>query len=333
MRRIAAVVVTYNRKEKLRNCIEAICRQTASEHPEIFIVDNNSSDGTAEMVRDIVSAHEQDTRIIYRNTGYNSGGAGGFCYGIRKAVEAGYTHLWLMDDDCVPEEAALEEFLKYDAEHSGEYGFLSSKVLWTDGSLCTMNVQRETVTRNLGSMPDTCTGIEMASFVSLFLPADVVRDVGLPFREFFIWSDDWEYTRRISAKYPCMVVPSSVVVHDTPVNCGADISRAPEDRVGRFRYLYRNDVYLYRREGVRGLLYEAARLPVHMIRVALSDMRSKDKMKRIGTIIRGTYEGMRFWPTPDRPAAVNPGAVNCSEVKADRAPELGQELKTEQKKY
>lgn len=45
----------------------------------------------------------------------------------------------------------------------------------------------------------------MASFVSLFLRTEAVRQFGLPIAEFFIWSDDWEYTRRISrAKCPAM---------------------------------------------------------------------------------------------------------------------------------
>ena len=38
----------------------------------------------------------------------------------------------------------------------------------------------------------------LGSFVSLWIPMSVVKEVGLPIKEFFIWGDDWEYTRRIS---------------------------------------------------------------------------------------------------------------------------------------
>ena len=40
-----------------------------------------------------------------------------------------------------------------------------------------------------------------------------MRQFGLPIAEFFIWSDDWEYTRRISRAKPCYVIPASRVVH------------------------------------------------------------------------------------------------------------------------
>lgn len=295
---VAAIIVTYNRKEKLRRCIRAVLAQDAELLPDIFIVDNNSSDGTEEEVRKLSS--EVPGRIIYENLRHNSGGAGGFCYGVRKAAEAGYDYLWLMDDDCIPSETALQRLLGYAGEHRGDFGFLSSRVNWTDGSPHRMNVQRETLTRNVTDWDRDETDIVMASFVSLFIPAKVVMDIGLPIREFFIWTDDWEFTRRISRKYPCRLIASSVVTHDTGENAAADISSAKEESIDRFRYLYRNDVYLYRREGLKGFCYEAARLCLHTGRIAAGKLSLKEKCRRISILIRGTAEGLRFYPVPDR---------------------------------
>ena len=298
----AAVIVTYNRKDKLLRCIEAVCRQKGTVQPDIIIVDNNSSDGTEEIVRNYIKENSSGRgkgRIIYRNLRHNSGGAGGFCYGVRKAAESGYDYIWLMDDDCVPAEDALDQFLRFDRENPG-YGFLSGKVLWKDGTLCEMNLQRETVVRDIRSLGSEPMRVEMASFVSLFIPVRVVRDVGLPVRQFFIWTDDWEYTRRISRKYPCWVIPSSEVMHDTEQNSGADIASSPDERIDRFRYLYRNDVVLYRREGFRGLIYETARLCVHAARIAASRNSLKEKLRRTGIMLRGTAEGLGFYPEPER---------------------------------
>ena len=94
-----------------------------------------------------------------------------------------------------------------------------------------------------------------ATFVSLLLPVRVVREVGLPISAFFIWADDLEYTRRISRKYLCYVVPESVVEHRCPTNNGGNISTDTEDRIDRYRYAYRTEVYLYRREGLRGVAH------------------------------------------------------------------------------
>ena len=315
MMRVAAVVVTYNRRDMLRRCIEALLKQTGSIAPDILIVDNNSSDGTSDAVRecaaearvlltDSAAADNEQRRIVYKRLPYNSGGAGGFAFGIREAAEAGYDYLWLMDDDCIPQDNALEEFLKYDSLHHGEYGFLSSRVLWKDGSLCEMNVQRETVFRDISadrlSENSAPAEVSMASFVSLFIPAGIVYDVGLPIREFFVWTDDWEYTRRISRKYRCMVIPASTVVHLTAANAGADISAADASRIDRFRYLYRNDVYLYRREGIRGFGYEAARIALHTARVIRKGTGLRDRCTRIGIIFKGTTDGLRFCPCIDK---------------------------------
>lgn len=293
----SAVILTYNRKEMLKTCIDAVKAQKADT--DIIVVDNGSSDGTADLFtgKDPVYAA---ANIHYFNTGHNTGCAGGFTFGIRKAFELGYDYVWLMDDDCVPSVTALSELLRYAALYEGSFGFLSSKVLWTDGSICRMNLQRRTLVRNVSDMRPAVIPVVMASFASLLIPMRVIRDVGLPYREFFIWTDDWEYTRRISAEYPCWVIPGSNVVHETDTNEGADISTAPAERLGRFRYLYRNDVYLYRREGLKGFAYETARLTVHAARIMTSGYAFREKKKRLGIMIKGTAEGIRFFPEPER---------------------------------
>lgn len=289
MKKIAAVIVTYNRKELLLECVNAILAQERYV-PDIILIDNNSSDGTGEALQSFVSKGS----VTYFNTGSNLGGAGGFQYGIRKAVELGYENLWIMDDDCIPSSTALLSLI-IAAKEKRKYGFLSSKVLWKDGSICEMNAQRKTLTIDVKDFSEgQLKPVVMASFVSLFVPASVVRELGLPIKEFFLWTDDWEWTRRISRKYPCYLVTDSVVTHKSKVNIGADISSETAERLDRFNYLYRNDVVLYRREGLRGFCYECVRLTGHIIRVLL---KAKDhKWLRIKKIFGGTVAGLKFHP-------------------------------------
>ena len=84
MERVAAVVVTYNRKELLAQCIEALLGQQNAVC-DILIVDNASTDGTGAYL-----AALNEPRVHSRSTGANLGGAGGFNFGMRWAVEAGY---------------------------------------------------------------------------------------------------------------------------------------------------------------------------------------------------------------------------------------------------
>ncbi len=306
MKRTAAVIVTYNRAEKLRHCLDAVIAQDASEAPDIIVVDNHSSDHTAECVHSFTDGRQSGPAVHYFDTGHNAGGAGGFAFGITRAEELGYDYVWLMDDDCVPKPSALRRLYEADRALGGDYGFLSSRVLWKDGTLCAMNIQRRTLARKVkrAALQEARTGevipAAMASFVSLFVPVKIVRQHGLPIREFFVWTDDWEFTRRISRSHPCYVVPGSVVVHDTQANSGADIASAPADRTDRFKYLYRNDVYLYRREGLKGLAYETVRLTWHMVKIACSRRKLRDKAERAGILLKGTAQGLRFNPVPER---------------------------------
>lgn len=66
---IAAVVVTYNRRELLVQCIEHILNQQGISC-DVPVADNASTDGTAQRVQSI-----PNPRVRYRNTGANLGGA------------------------------------------------------------------------------------------------------------------------------------------------------------------------------------------------------------------------------------------------------------------
>lgn len=286
--RIAAVVVTYNRKDLLCRCLRAL---EAQREPrlDILVFDNASTDGTQEAVQALAVP-----QVCYWNTGKNLGGAGGFAYGIHAAVRAGYSYLWVMDDDTIPEPGALKSFLQTDRQLNGQYGWLSSRALTPDGQDQPMNRQRKTPYQDIDGYTRELVPSVMASFVSLFLRTETVRRFGLPIAEFFIWSDDWEYTRRISRQLPCYTVSGSRVVHamqnSTVVNIAADIPARWE----RYRYFYRNDVYLYRREGFVGWVWVLFKFAWHSVQVLAS--KAGKRGHRLAIIWKGFLAGVRFDP-------------------------------------
>lgn len=289
LKKVVAVVVTYNRKELLKESIEALLNQDY-RNCEILIVDNASTDGTVEYIKKIL----EDNRVHYMNTGANLGGAGGFNYGIKEAYKLGCDFIWVMDDDCIVHKDSLTKLLEADKLLKGDYGFLSSKVLWKDNSICKMNIQKIKFSKWLKDYDTNMQTIEMASFVSLFIKAQVVKELGLPIKDFFIWTDDWEYTRRISRKYKCYYIAESTVTHKSKLNEGASIATVDGERLDRFKYMYRNDVVLYRREGIKGWILLYLRLALHKFRILKSG--KNDKKNRIKTINQAIREGKKFFP-------------------------------------
>ena len=67
MNKIIALVVTYNRKNLLKENIEALLAQKYSEF-DILIVDNASTDGTKEFM----DSYKENKRVIYENMFYNN---------------------------------------------------------------------------------------------------------------------------------------------------------------------------------------------------------------------------------------------------------------------
>lgn len=238
---VCAVVVTYNRMELLRSCLAALQRQTYPVK-EIIVVNNASTDETKEML-----ANDYPD-ITVENLEVNSGGAGGFHHGIKIAMQKGSAWLWLMDDDSVATENALEQLInKSGRQEDGESpAILASKVVWTDGDLHPMNkpvlklddqdLLFECAARSL--LPIRC-----ASFVSVLIRSEMVQKYGLPFADYFIWNDDVEYTARILRENTGWWVPSSLVVHQTVDK----VVKAEDVRIGRYYYSIRNRLWMVRK--------------------------------------------------------------------------------------
>lgn len=264
--KICAIVVTHNRKLLLAECLEAIKAQSLSPH-SIIIVDNASTDGTPNLLLDLgyianfpndkfddsfldiskVEVNGYFVNIYYLRLNKNVGGAGGFYEGIKKAYEINQDWFWLLDDDAIPDQNALFNlFNKICDLKDLNVGFLSSKVLWLDGTPHLMNLPG--LKPVINKIPFNCYEdkgillINSSSFVSLLISRETVSKIGLPIKEYFIWNDDFEYTWRITnSGYVGLYVKDSIVVHKTKTNY---FSEGIYD--WRFYYNVRNFLWTYK---------------------------------------------------------------------------------------
>ncbi len=267
---ICAVVVTYNRKDLLIECLEAL--EGPNNLNAIYIFDNASTDKTPELLRKKgylteipppnheepwdTTSQKESLLIHYTRNPYNTGGAGGFHEGVKRAYQIGYDLLWLMDDDTLARADSLKILLKKYQHLKSEYsvGFLCSKVLWKD-EIHLMNLPL--ISPFINGIPfndqddEGVLIVKIASFVSLLLSADTVKAVGLPFKEFFLWGDDTEYTDRMTRSgYMGFYVKDSAVYHQTPSNYHSDIFSAKSIDAWKYRLGIRNNLYIKRKDGI-----------------------------------------------------------------------------------
>ncbi len=289
---IASIIVTYNRLENLKLCIQKLRNSTLPT--DIIVVNNASTDGTKDWLDSV--KNELALKVIHSET--NIGGAGGFNLGIKQAVKDNYDRIWIMDDDCYVFPDSLENLTKADEALEGNFGWLSSIALWNDGKPCLMNRQKAsadfyTYSHFLNASLLLST---QATFVSLYLKKETVQKVGLPIKEFFIWGDDVEYTRRISVRenIPSFIVGNSRVRHAMKDNNGSSIASDSETRINRYKFAYRNEAYLYRQEGLKGLLYFFAKCCLNTFRILA---KAKDhKIKRLWVLHSSALKGLFFNP-------------------------------------
>lgn len=119
---IATVIVTYNRKKLLLDCLEAIKNQSFKP-TTVYIVDNASTDGTEDCLIQNGYIDDNGPTVVvgigfeYIKLRQNTGGAGGFYTGMKTANESGrFDGVWVMDDDGVPDKDCLK-YLVEDLKH------------------------------------------------------------------------------------------------------------------------------------------------------------------------------------------------------------------------
>lgn len=245
MDKVYAVVVTYNRKELLLECLEAILAQTAPVE-RLIIINNASTDGTEDLLRE--KGYLDNPVVLYAKLNKNTGGAGGFHEGMKLARETQPDWVWIMDDDTIPTGTCLEELLLARQRIQGNVSFLASQVRGMNNEAMNVpKIDRKQFTKYLDwyeYLDQGIVKIVKATFVSLLVSIKAVNQCGLPWAEFFIWGDDSEYTQRIIRDFgPAYMVGKSLAIHK---RVGSDeLSIVKEENPNRIRmyfYYYRNNL-------------------------------------------------------------------------------------------
>lgn len=238
--RVAALVVTFNRRDLLLQTLNALENQTRPLD-RIVVVDNASTDDTWALLK----AYSPTVPMTIMRLPENTGGAGGFYHAMNKAYEGGYDAFWIMDDDTLPRPDALEklvEGMEEAAEYRGEMpSFAGSMVVWKDGNACYMNFPTPTWDWMTPlAHGKKWTNLACTSFVSCLVTREAIEQCGLPYPEYFIWFDDAEYTYRLSKWRSGIFVPDSVADHLMGANTAVFWGDVTEDNFWKFSKGARN---------------------------------------------------------------------------------------------
>ncbi len=241
----AIVIVTYNRKQLLHECIENVQKQTI-QASSIIIINNASTDTTGSYLETL---QKENTIYDIVNLPENIGGAGGFAKGIERSLEKNVDCVLLIDDDAMIAEDYMEQILQ--ARQSEPVYQAFAGTVKTNDIIDTFH--RRTISK-VGMLFHNCSEeeyqqpyflCEVASFCGMVLDISLIKQIGLPHAEYFIWHDDAEYSLRVRKYSKFLVVTNAVLNHKTKQNT----TTFPRRYNWKDYYAVRNRIWMLREHG------------------------------------------------------------------------------------
>ncbi|MGH9517143.1 MAG: glycosyltransferase family 2 protein [Terriglobales bacterium] len=243
---ISVIVVAWNCRKVLSDCLESILLQVEPERSEIIVVDNASSDGTAAMVR----ANFPSVKLIESDV--NLGFARGNNLGLEAATGE---YIFLINPDVVVGSDTFAKMLDHLRSHPG-IGMLGPKIIGRDGAVQRSCMRTPTLWNQLCRALALDTLNKKSRLFGGYLmnefPHDALRDVdiingcfwlvrrtaleqvGEMDPQFWMYADDLDWCRRYTeAGWRVVFFPHADAIHlgavssDTaPVFCYVQMQQA-----------------------------------------------------------------------------------------------------------
>lgn len=227
---LSIIIVNWNTKDFLFNCLNSIYENTKSIKYEIIIVDNNSSDESCNMIKD--KFKEKDNLILIENKD-NKGFAGANNQAIK--ISNGKAILLLNPDTIVNEDVIEKTY--HCLMRDSKLGVAGCKVLNPDKTLqlaCRRMAPKpkdaffklfglsklfnnnKTMTRyNLSHVSeDEFLDVDSVSGCFLMIKKEVIKKIGLLDETYFMYGEEMDWCMRAKAAgYIVRYCPVGTIVH------------------------------------------------------------------------------------------------------------------------
>lgn len=245
MKKLSIVIVNFNTREILKKCLDNL--RGIYPDMEVIVVDNNSTDGSADMIK----RHFSDIRLIQTQ---NNGLAAGSNLGLRATTG---DYILYLGSDAFPEKNSLVEMIDF-MDKEPKLGVATCKLVLRSGDL-DMDAHRGFPTpwaavthflminkvfpksnffnRYFLGHEDLTKPHEIDLCISHFMliKREVFRDVGEWDQNFYVYGEDVDFCYRVKhAGWKIMYLPQWKCLHYKGVSVGIrketrDISRVPKE--------------------------------------------------------------------------------------------------------
>ncbi|TCV83438.1 glycosyltransferase family 2 protein [Sulfurirhabdus autotrophica] len=217
---LGVVVLNWNGKSDTLACLSSLF-QCTYRHFYVYVVDNASSDGSVEAIREQFGDKHNLTVL---ESGGNLGFSGGNNVGMKQAVADGMRYVMLLNNDTEVDAAFLEPLVNTMESDSG-VGVVTSKIyfakpsnkLWFFGGFMDRNTGLGGPVG--GQVEDVgqfnhLVECDYATGCALLTSAELIKKIGVLDDDYFYLCEDADFCFRVSdAGYRVVAVPESIVWH------------------------------------------------------------------------------------------------------------------------
>ena len=263
-KRIAAVLVAFNRDEFLSRALEHTVSQSRPCNT-VIVVDNANLESTRLLVNEF--------KAIYISGSLDNGSAGGFALGINYAIENNHDYVWTLDDDGYPDPRCLEELTQVMTEFNLDV--CSPLSLSQEDCSQTANPYlfgfRKITSVEFIQMQKHWLG-KVQFYNGMLMSKKIIGLIGVPNKKLFLRGDELDYFYRAKkTKLGMALVTSALVFHPSGIPEFANSRNSilgvvmPRDRKKKY-YQFRNRGYLIREYRlVLNGLYDWIRYPIFFL--------------------------------------------------------------------
>lgn len=220
---VSGCIVSYNNKEKIAQTIKSVLDKTKGVPFKLYVVDNASSDNTAEFIEE--NFPQVEVIKLSENEGFGAG--------HNKVIERlkSKYHV-VINPDILLESDVITQLALY-ADKDERIGLLSPQIVFPNGSIQKLGKRNPTI-KYLGAhrfckkdsnskiMTEYCMldmpndkpfEITNATGCFMFFRTDVFKELNGFDERFFMYLEDCDIARRAAQKYKVLFYPMASVVH------------------------------------------------------------------------------------------------------------------------
>lgn len=258
---VSVIIVNYNTKLLLKDCIESVKSKTIGCTYEIIVVDNSSQDGSLEMIKE--NYPEITLMASKENLGFGRANNLG-----SKQTQGKY--LFYLNSDTILMNDAISEFFKYAENTNERIGALGCILTGPDGNTChsygkmiTPGYElKNAIARYLRFLkprwltrPDKVRNplsVDYITGADLFVPRKVFEKTGGFDQDYFMYCEEVDWQKRMDAiGLKRLIIPGPEIIH---LEGGSDSNKKPTWSQTRISNIQKSRKIFYKKHFNKSIL-------------------------------------------------------------------------------